>query len=64
MTDLDVMNKWGVSLHPATNTITFLIPPSRVTPDEALVLAAWLVSMGEFLSKEKFSDILETIQGA
>lgn len=40
-------------------------PPARTnrwTPEEALVVAAWLVAIAEPMTDVKFSDILERVQ--
>lgn len=40
------------------------IPQASYTPDEALLLAAYLVSMAEHSASNKFDDVLNAVQGA
>jgi hypothetical protein len=58
---MDYGNNYLVSATPG-GTITILNPPLvGMSPDEALVLAAWLVAMAQFKSARTFAAILEEV---
>lgn len=62
MSEIDIGNKWGLCLHRDSNTLGFLIPPQKLTPDDALVLAAWLVCLAEPLTSIQFGDVIERVE--
>lgn len=61
-TDLDVTNKWAVG--EGTDTVRILRSSAAqvLTPTEALVLAAYLVSIAEPMSDHRFDDVLAAVQ--
>lgn len=65
LADLDIMNCHGVAAsagHPPV--FAMLMPPSRntqMTPEQALVLAAWLVALADPYSKVKFDHVLRKV---
>lgn len=42
--------------------IIVMNPPKQLSPDEALVFAAWLVALAEFQASVKFEDVLTKVQ--
>ena len=65
--EIDTSNKFMVGASVSGNFITLHHPPrigSTLTPDEALVLAAYLVSMAEPSASHTFKEVLEAVQGA
>jgi hypothetical protein len=60
---IDTMNKFLVAS--LDGGIVFLKPlPQRMTPDDALLLAAYLVSMAEHEASNDFADVLKAVQSA
>ncbi len=58
---MDAFNKYMVGM--AHNGLVIMNPPRAVmSTDEALMLAAWLVSMADPLS-EKFAEALKAVRG-
>ena len=65
MASINSFNRFAVAA--STAGITMLNPPEpcdMMTPDEALVLAAYLVSMAEHESEFTFDQVLDAVQGA
>ena len=67
----DVTNKFGVGIHGSMPMVKVLImrniAVASMTPEDALVLAAWLVAIAEpFRSAAcpSFTDILDKVQGS
>jgi len=54
----DIGNKWLVGSN--GDSIVILNPPSRLTKEEALVLAAWLVALAD-PAGEDFTEIMEAV---
>jgi hypothetical protein len=61
-TDLDLTNRWLVGA--SAETIRILNPARVLTPDEALVLAAWLVTLAEPMSDRYFDDVRAAVEAA
>lgn len=58
--DLDTFNRWGVGVH--GDKIGMLMPPrGLMTKDEALLLAAWLVTLADY-SGDRFQAVLDKVQ--
>jgi hypothetical protein len=64
MSEIDVTNKWLVGFD--GETIGFGNPRalSNLTPDDALVLAAYLVLMAEPFSDHVFSEVTRAVMRA
>ena len=63
--DVNVMNVHAISSAAGGKRLTMLIPPTRATvwsPEEALVVAAWLVSMAEPFAQVSFEEVLRKVQ--
>lgn len=56
---IDIWNKQLVGTNGKTLTVML---PSEMTPDEALVHAAWLVVMSEHLAEHTFAEVLEAVK--
>lgn len=65
LADLDIANVHGVAMNTARPPIVaMLIPPSRhtqMTPEQAIVLAAWLVALADPFSSVKFVHVLHKV---
>lgn len=61
-TKINTLNKFLVSGR--AGNICILKPPSFgiITPDDALLLAAYLVSMAEHEASHDFADVLKAVQ--
>ena len=59
--DLDVSNMHGVGAQ--GKDIVILAPPSRMTPDEAMVFAAWIVALASMHSTHPFSVYYDKVSG-
>lgn len=60
---MDIGNRFMVGCQ--GNSLVILNPPTRLTllsPDEALLLAAWLVAMAKWKTETVFADVLERIE--
>ena len=65
MASVNTFNRFEVAASAAG--IAMLNPPApreMFTPDEALALAAYLVSMAEHQSEFTFDQVLDAVQGA
>jgi hypothetical protein len=60
-TDLDVSNVYGVGVR--AKNIVILTPPSQMTPDEAMVFAAWVVALASMHSTHPFSVYYDKVSG-
>ena len=59
--EIDTGNHQLVSLR--GSSIVILAPKREMTPDEAVLHAAWLIAMAEpFVKQDKFSAILHAVQ--
>jgi hypothetical protein len=59
---IDTFNKYMVGMR-AGGIVIMLPPPGPISNEEALVLAAWLVSLADFSEGHKaFLDVLEQLQ--
>lgn len=56
---MDISNKYAVSV--TTSGIAILNPPYRLSRENALVFAAWIVSMAD-PGGEKFAEALNAVQ--
>ena len=65
LADLEIMNCHGVAASAGQPPVfAMLMPPSRHTqlsPEQALVLAAWLVALADPYSKVKFAHVLRKV---
>ena len=58
--DLETFNRWGVGVQ--ADKVCVLLPPrGPMTGDEALILAAWLVTLADPLG-ERFQQVLDKVQ--
>lgn len=63
-TDLSTFNKFGVGAMIGSDEIVLLKPvPQRMTRDDAIILAAYLVSVAD-LDGTRFNDYLEELLNA
>jgi hypothetical protein len=58
---MDTFNKFAVGVQGDKITIFNIVGPARISNDEALNLAAWLVSLAD-PDGEKFTDMLSAVQ--
>lgn len=60
MTDkeMDLFNRWMVGVN--MDDIVIMMPPTRLTNDQALVFAAWIVALADPIG-EKFKKTLDAI---
>ena len=63
---IDIANRHAVAMRGSGSgqRLGMLLPPTRATewtPEEALVLAAWLVSMAEPFAQVTFEDVLHKV---
>ena len=58
---IDTLNKFLVSVRGGCITI-MRTPDYGLTPDEALVLAAYLVALAEPNASHRFSEVLEAVR--
>lgn len=61
-TEIDTFNRNLVGLHLGSGSITVQQPRARMTPDEALTHAAWLVAVAETSATHSFADVLEAVR--
>jgi hypothetical protein len=61
-TEIDTLNRNMVGLELGAGDVTVLQPRARMTPDEALVHAAWLVAIAEPSASRSFAEVLEAVQ--
>ena len=60
MSAIDTTNRWGVSA--LQQKVIILVPPARaLSGDEALVLAAWLVTLAA-RPRADFDAVLDAVQ--
>lgn len=57
-----MLNKFGVGYGVGDDSIALLMPRQRMTKQEALELAAWLVALAD-PTQEKFEPILQQVLG-
>lgn len=60
MAEIDTTNKQLVALR--GEIVTVLRPATQMTADEAMVHAAWLVSLAEPFASADFKDVLDEVQ--
>lgn len=60
---IDTTNAYGVSIKAGNRTITVLVPLRDVQPNDALLVAAWIVTLAQPHARCKFEDILRAVQG-
>lgn len=61
MKEIDPGNRQGVAAN-VRGVIAVLMPARSMTPNEALVHAAWLVTMAEHNADFTFAEALEKVQ--
>lgn len=61
-TEIDTTNTFCVSVRSNGDRIAFFPPNHPISPDEALVFAAWLVALAEPNASFKFDEALEAVQ--
>jgi hypothetical protein len=61
-TEIDTTNRQMVGLRPGTYSITVLRPYEQMTPDEALLHAAWLAVTAEPNATHSFAEVLEAVR--
>jgi hypothetical protein len=59
---VDTMNKWliGVTLSSGVRTVHIGLPPRQLSKEEALVFAAWIVSL--IGDDERWPQVLQAVQ--
>jgi hypothetical protein len=57
-----MMNKFLVSASADGREIQIMNPKYRLTPDEALELAAWLVAVSQSFATRQFHEILNEVE--
>jgi len=64
MAEIETLNMFFVSA--GGGKVVIMKPPARgvLTPDEAMNLAAYLVSLAEMDATVKFEDVLKAVQSA
>lgn len=61
MPEIETLNQWMVASQ--GKNVRIMMPPLGVlSADEAMRLAAWLVTMAEMDATHKFEDVLKAIQ--
>ena len=63
--ELDIGNRCMVAAQGSPIHFLMVNPPTRATrwtPDEALVIAAWLVAMAQPFTEVKFADVLTRVE--
>lgn len=63
--NVNVCNQHVIASGGGGKRLTMLLPPTRATewtPEEALVVAAWLVAMAEPFSSVPFEQVLHKVQ--
>lgn len=60
MPEIDTSNKFLVTT--IGNHFLMRLSPARISADDALLLAAWLVAMAEPYASHKFADVLTAVQ--
>jgi hypothetical protein len=60
-TEIDTTNRNLVGWQ-GTRSVVVLQPRVQMTPDEALVHAAWLVAIAEPNASHSFADVLEAVR--
>lgn len=60
MADIDTTNYQLVAV--SSKGITVMAPRVHMTPEEALLQAAWLVVLAEHQATHSFADVLEAVQ--
>ncbi len=58
---IETFNKFVVGSQ--AGGIRVMMPLGLLTPDDALLLAAWLGSMAEHNASHKFEEVLKAVQG-
>lgn len=58
--DIETINDQLVSM--GDGHIVVMMPKRKMTPDDALRHAAWLVAMAEPMASSKFSEVLKAVQ--
>lgn len=60
---IDTTNKWLVGASAGMRRIIRVQnPPFELSPDDALLLAAWLVALAKDNATHAFEDVLEAVQ--
>lgn len=59
---IETMNKFVVGAR-GDRIVILNFPPSPMTAEDALLLAAWLVSIADPHSHNDFADVLAAVQG-
>lgn len=62
MSAIDTLNSGFVGLHLGSGSITVQLHRARMTPDEALAHAAWLVATAQPFATHDFDDVLKAVQ--
>lgn len=63
--NVNVSNQHGIASGAGGKRLTMLLPPTRATewtPEQALVIAAWLVAMAEPFASVPFADVLHKVK--
>lgn len=60
---IETNNVYGVSMKPANRTISVLVPLRDVQPNDALLVAAWIVVLAQPNARCKFEDVLRAVKG-
>lgn len=68
LADIDITNKWGIGWA-GPGQVSILLPPvtGRLTRQEALVFAAWLIGaacLGDGMDDVTFDQIFEEVQNS
>jgi hypothetical protein len=58
--EINTLNRYAVGKR--GKQVVILMPPRELSCDEALVFAAYLVSMAEMDTETKFADVLDAVQ--
>lgn len=59
---IDTMNKFMVGIQ-GNEVVMLLPPPPRLSPDDAMLLAAYLVALAEHKAEHSFESVLEAVIG-
>lgn len=59
MSEIDIANKFMVAAQ--GDSIVILNSPRRMTAEDAMVFAAWIVAMANLHSKHPFADYYEKV---
>jgi hypothetical protein len=61
--DIDTLNRFAVSAQNG-RVVIVLFPWVPLSPDDALLLAAWLVAIAEPTASQPFAAVLEAVTAA